>query len=155
MPYTPDDPKANKENAYSPSAHMNITEQLLYKIAALDASVQQGFRRLDERMDRFQTDLHESSLAINNRITELDKEVSETFLRKRHRMDKIEEAIRHNKELSDKRFQERCEATDHRLNDIETWQKVIIGKASIILTTGFAFWTIFAPTIRNLFGIPN
>ena len=94
MPYSPDHPEENKQNAFSPSHQMNITEQLLYKIAALDASVQSGFRRIDEKMDRFQTDLHDSQISTNDRINNLDKEMNEAILRKRTRIDKLEEVQR-------------------------------------------------------------
>jgi DNA anti-recombination protein RmuC len=155
MPYAVDDPESNKENPVSPSVYMSMTEQLLYKIAALDASVNQGFRRIDERLDRVQTDLHESQVTINNRISELDKEFSEDILRKRQRIDDLEKRILAMKAEAEERYRVRCELTDRRINDIETWQKVIVGKASIVLTLGFAFWTVFAPTIRHFFGISN
>lgn len=143
MPYSLDS-DANKENAQSPSHYYTVTEQLLYKIAALDASVQQGFRRIDEKMDRFQTDLHESQIAVNDRINRLDKETAEAFLRKRQRLDQIEAKER-----------KRCEEVDERFTKIETWQSVSKAQVALLLMGITVIWVIFAPTIRHIFGLPG
>ena len=82
------DPEDNKQNPFTPGL-ISLSEQLLYKIASLDTAVQQGFRRLDERMDRFQNDLHENQITTNDRINELDKEFREAIAFKRTRIDNL------------------------------------------------------------------
>ena len=111
--------------------HLNVNEQLMYKIAALDASVQAGFRRLDEKMDRFQSDLHDSQIHNNDRINRLDKETAEKFALKKARVDAL---------------------TD-RMNSTETWQKVAMAKVGVITGSISLFLVFFAPTIRNILGI--
>lgn len=108
-----------------------MNEQLMVKLASLDASVQAGFRRLDEKMDRFQTDLHDSQLATNDRINLLDKEMNERFAIKRARDD----------------------SQDRRLVDIETWQHVAMAKVGIIVATASIALTLLAPTVRHILGI--
>lgn len=141
MPYSTDI-EANQQNPISPSVVMNMTEQLLYKIAALDASVQSGFRRIDEKMDRFQTDLHESQINLNDRINQLDKEFGEAILFKRQRIDKLEE-----------RQREQCEAINHRISQVETWQKILTARMTLAGGVVVAVWTFVAPVIRNAFGL--
>lgn len=141
MPYSVDS-DANKENAHSPSVYLNMTEQLLYKIAALDASVQSGFRRIDEKMDRFQTDLHDSQIATNDRINTLDKEVNDALLRKRQRIDKLEEMER-----------DHCHKINDRINGVETWQKILTARMTIIGSGILFAWTFIAPFVRHAVGM--
>lgn len=141
MPYSMD-AEENKNNPTSPSVYLSMTEQLLYKIAALDASVQQGFRRIDEKMDRFQTDLHDSQIATNDRINTLDKEMNDAILRKRQRIDKIEETMR-----------EQCHKDNSRMTEIETWQKVLTARATLAGGLALFAWTFIAPYIRHIFGL--
>lgn len=153
MPYSTDSDQ-NKENPVSPSTIV-LQDQLLYKLASLDASVQSGFRRLDEKMDRLQTDMHDRHIEMNDRINQLDKETAESFLRKRERMDRIEEWIRREKQEGLQRYEERCNTTDKRLNDIETWQKVLLARVGVAVTALVVIWTLLGPSIRNLLGISN
>lgn len=127
------DPQANKENATSPSVYLSMTEQLLYKIAALDASVQSGFRRIDEKMDRFQTDLHESQINLNDRINQLDKEFGEAILFKRQRIDALEKRI-------------------NELENAISTAKAQFAAGALVVTI---IWTLFGPAIRHVFGIPG
>jgi hypothetical protein len=112
---------------------MTMNDQLLYKLAALDASMAAGFRRLDEKMDRFQSDLHDSQIAANDRINQLDKEVTEQFAFKRARIDKIET----------------------RIGDVETWQKVSMARVAVALSIILILWTVFGPAVRSAIGLPN
>lgn len=130
MPYSMD-PEKNKENAMSPSEYLTVNEQLMYKLAALDAAVQGGFRRLDEKMDRFQTDLHEGQIATNDRINQLDKETTEKFAIKRKRVDEV------------------CD----RIHKIETWQQVAMGKVTIVMAVISGALVLLGPTLRNILGI--
>lgn len=132
----------NKRNPSSPAASMSLTEQLLYRIAALDASVNSGFRRIDEKMDRFQTDLHDSQISTNDRINQLDKEVTEAILRKRTRIDELERAI-----------QKQCQLDDKRMTEIETWQKVLIARMSVAGALIVGVWTFVAPVLRQAVGL--
>lgn len=121
-----------------------MNEQLMYKLAALDAAVQGGFRRLDEKMDRFQSDLHDSQIATNDRINELDKEVTARFEFKRQRIDNmIKEA-----DVSRAR-------TDDRLVALETWRQVALAQVGVAMTVVAIIWVVLAPSIRALLGIAN
>lgn len=116
----------------------------MYKLASLDAAVQAGFRRLDEKMDRFQNDLHDSQLQINDRINNLDKETAAVLLAKRIKIEAIEAEGRKAKAEVDK-----------RLVNIETWQQVAMAKVGVMLTVLTIIWIGLAPAIRNILGIPN
>lgn len=126
------------------SEQMSMNEQLLYKLAGIDAAMQSGFRRIDEKMDRFQTDLHESQISTNDRINSLDKEVHETFLRKRARMDGQDKLIAELKAKHESDY-----------NEIKTWQQVVVAKVGVISTSIALVWVLFAPTIRDFLGISN
>ena len=143
MPYSVDS-DANKKNPRSPSEHLTMNEQLMYKLAALDASVQQGFRRLDEKMDRFQSDLHDSQIATNDRINTLDKEFTNAIAFKRARIDtliKESEAVKRD--------------IEKRLIDLETWKAVALAKVGALVTAVTIMWVLVAPTIRSILGINN
>jgi len=135
---------ANQKNPISPSEQFSMNEQLMYKLASLDASVQAGFRRLDEKMDRFQTDLHESQISTNDRINSLDKEFHEAILRKRNRLDSLEGSLHAFKQEMRDQFSE-----------VNTWQQVAMAKIGIITTSIAIVWIVFAPTIRGWLGIAN
>ena len=130
MPYSVDG-EENKKNPHSPSEYLTMNEQLMYKLAALDAAVQGGFRRLDEKMDRFQHDLHEGQIATNDRINKLDKEVVEQIAIKRKRIDEV------------------CD----RLNKIETWQQVAMAKVGVTIAVISGALALLGPSIRNVLGI--
>lgn len=132
MPYNVD-PKENKDNAWSPSEHLTVNEQLMYRLAALDASVTSGFRRLDEKMDRFQTDLHESQIETNDRINKIESEYRSAIALKRARIDALEK----------------------RTTVMETWSQVLMGKVTIAVAAVIMLWTFIAPTIRGILGISN
>lgn len=138
------DSDANRDNATSPSIHLTMNEQLMYKLAALDAAVQGGFRRLDEKMDRFQTDLHDSQISTNDRISNLDKEFAAAIAAKRARIDGL---------VRDGEIGKR--ALEQRLIDLETWKHVAMAKISTIISAVALIWIVAAPTIRNFIGIAN
>ena len=138
MPYSLDK-EANQENAMSPSEYLTVNEQLMYKLAALDAAVQGGFRRLDEKMDRFQADLHDGQIKTNDRINNLDKETSERFALKRKRIDDICKDI-HNLETG-------------RIQKLETWQTVAMAKISVAAAVVSTVIVMFAPAIRHALGV--
>src|SRR3982751_1233524 len=91
--YTPDDPKANRDNPFSPSPDLPLREQFLYRFSALEEAVRSGFRRLDERMDRIQTEIHDRTLEINDRQKQFEIEVNERFLIKRTNIDKLKDRV--------------------------------------------------------------
>lgn len=134
----------NKTNPHTPSTHLALNEQLMYKLASLDAAVQMGFRRLDEKMDRFQNDLHENQITTNDRISELDKEFNRMFEFKRARIDGLVKEGQIYKEMLEK-----------RLTEIETWQKVSTARIGILMGAIVTVWTFIAPTLRDLLGVPN
>lgn len=127
------DADANRTNPLTPSEQLSMQEQLMYKLASLEAAMSAGFRRLDEKMDRFQSDLHENQLLTNDRINNLDKEFTEAIAFKRSRIDAIEK----------------------RVGAAETWQQVAMAKMGAVFTFVLLIWTVFAPSIRAIFGISN
>jgi hypothetical protein len=114
-----------------PSGPLSVEMQLITKLASLESAVSAGFRRLDEKMDRFQNDLHDSQIATNDRINNLDKETTASFALKRARID----------------------AAEKRLNTLETWTQVAMAKISVVTTVIAIVWIVAAPTIRNILGI--
>lgn len=132
MPYSMD-VEENMKNPASPSEQIPMTEQFLYRFASLESSVNSGFRRLDERLNRFQEDLHESQIITNDRINNIDKEFHEALAFKRVRIDNLQQ----------------------RVQDLETWQKVIMARVGIIIAAVAVVWTFIAPVLRNLIGVSN
>lgn len=147
------DIEANKENPVSPSSVYSMTEQMLYKLAALDASVQSGFRRIDEKMDRFQADLHNGQIATNDRINALDKEMTESFTRKRQRLDELDKVVQRVAIEAEDRSRRHCEDINHRVGKVEEWQKILTARMTIIGGGILAVWTFVAPAIRTAFGM--
>jgi hypothetical protein len=137
------DSKNNMENPFTPGL-VSLSEQLLYKVSSLDSAVQQGFRRLDERMDRFQADLHENQITTNDKINQLDKEFHEAIAFKRARID----ALVANRD-SYRQEQEK------RLQVLETWQAVAMAKISVIMGVITTVAILIAPTIRHILGLPS
>lgn len=127
------DKDANKDNPFSPSPDLPLREQFLYRFSALEEAVRSGFRRLDERMDRVQVELHDRHIELNDRINNVEKATVEQFAFKRQRIDKIEA----------------------RLVEIETWSKVVTARFAVILAVITIAWTLIAPFIRSAVGIPN
>jgi hypothetical protein len=154
MPYHPDDTDANRNNPSTPS-HVSLSEQLLYRIASLDATVQQGFRRVDERLDRFQNDLHENQIATNDRINKLDKDVHEQLSFKRGRLDAIEKGIVSQREKDRTEGQKLIDDFNGRMTNVETWQKVVVARIGIVTAALVGLWTFIAPTVRAALGIDN
>jgi len=95
-------------------------------------------------MDRFQTDLHDSQIATNDRINRLDKETNEALLRKRARVDKLEETQRAN-----------CHEINERIHQVESWQKVLTARMTLAGGAIVVIWTFVAPVIRTAFGLGN
>lgn len=121
-----------------------MNEQLMYKLASLDAAVTGGFRRLDEKMDRFQTDLHESQIGTNDRINKLDKQFGEAIAAKRARIDGL---------VRDGDVAKRL--LEDRLVQLETFRHVAMAKISVGMSAIALVWIVLAPTIRNFMGIAN
>src|SRR5690349_16330442 len=136
MPYSTD-PEENMSNPFTPSDNISLNEQLLYRIASLDASVREGFRRVDERLDRFQSDLHENQIASLQRINEVDTDLQKFKEFKRLRVDSIEKDL------------------GKRIGDIETWSKVLMARVGVLITGVAIVWTILGPTLRTILGISN
>lgn len=127
------DKDSNKENPFTPSGDFPIREQFLYRFSALEEACRSGFRRLDERMDRLQSDLHDRHVEMNDRLSTFERETIDQFKVKRARID----------------------ATEKRLTDLETWSKVLTARFAVILAVVMAVWTVLAPVIRNAIGIAN
>jgi hypothetical protein len=106
---------------------LNLHEQLIYKIAQLDASMQMGFRRLDEKMDRFQNDLHENQIETNNRMNKLENEVA-LHVNTRNLL---------------------IEAVEGRVGKLETWQAVATAKVSVALAVVIVAWAAFGTAVQN------
>lgn len=132
MPYS-NNSDENKENPFSPSPDLPLREQFLYRFSALEEAVRSGFRRIDERMDRMQTELHDRHIEINDRVTIIDRETREQFAFKRARIDALSE----------------------RLTALETWSKVVTARFAVLLGVVTVVWTIVAPFLRNILGVPN
>lgn len=135
--------KAPERGDFPPSSEfVTMNVQLVSKIASLESTVLAGFRRLDEKMDRFQSDLHESQLSTNDRINNLDKEFNQNLAFKRQRIDALE---RDQHELRNE--------MQIGLSEVNTWQQVAMAKVGIIVTVFGLVWVVLAPTIRNILGI--
>jgi dGTP triphosphohydrolase len=130
MPYSVDSDE-NKLNPKTPSEYMTMNDQLLYKLAALDASMNAGFRRLDEKMDRFQTDLHNSQIMMTDRLSELDKEVTANLVIK----------------------QGMIEANRDRIINLETSNKVLMARFAVAMAAILVVWTVFGPILRHAIGL--
>lgn len=139
MPYSMD-PQANRENPTTPSPLMTLHEQLIYKLAALDASMQSGFRRLDEKMDRFQSDLHNSQLEVNDRINKLKSEMDATFLHKHNRIDTIEVSR-----------EAQCKTLQGQIDELKNWKTVLTTRMAMVGFGAFAVWAVIGQPIQNLF----
>lgn len=131
------------ELSLTPS-EFSLAEQVLYRVAGLDSAVQQGFRRVDENIERLRSDFHESQLATNDRINTLDKEFHEAMALKRARIDNLVE-----------KGTETRRAIEQRITDLETWKAVALAKVGIIISVVTGLAMMFAPTVRNLLGIPG
>lgn len=144
------DKEANKQNATSPSPFMSLHEQLIYKLAALDSALQSGFRRLDEKMDRFQADLHDNQIETNDRINRLENDVNARFLLKRGRIDALEKRIN-----SIDTIEQRVGAItqlEKKVEAIENWKTAMVAKVSGIGVVMFAIWAVFGDIIKTAIG---
>lgn len=130
--YSPDS-KANRENPFTPSPDLPLREQFLYRFSALEEAVRSGFHRIDERMDRIQSDIHDRQLEVNNQITAISNDFRENLAFKRARIDGLEKKI----------------------NELETWSKVVTARFAVILAVLTVVWTVVAPMIRSILGVPN
>lgn len=121
-----------------------MQEQVIAKLSSLEASMSSGFRRLDEKMDRFQSDLHNTTIDTNAKIAALDKEIANKFEFKRKRIDALV--------ASGETVKEKLEA---RINVLETWKQVVLGKIAALVTVLTGVWILLAPTIRQIMGVSN
>jgi hypothetical protein len=139
---------ADREDAtlipIAPQEYLTMNEQLMYKLASLDQAVQGGFRRLDEKMDRFQHDLHEGQIQTNDRISELDKEFTAAIRAKRERIDNL---VKESEIVK--------AAYEKRMVALETWREVAVAKVTMVTATVVGLWTLVAPAVRSLLGISN
>lgn len=133
-----------KEVPFTNSEQVSMQGQVLYKLAALETAMSLGFQRLDEKMTRFQNDLHDNQLATNDRINRLDKEMTATFIVKRQ----LIEALKAEGSLA------KAEV-DKRLVEVETWQKIAMAKVGVMMAAIALIWLVVAPTIRAVLGINN
>jgi hypothetical protein len=127
------DKDSNKENPFTPSPDLPLREQFLYRFSALEEAVRSGFRRLDERMDRIQTEIHDRQLEVNTRLNDIEKDFRENLAFKRARIDKLE----------------------MRISELETWSKVVTARFAVILAVVTVVWTLIAPVLRNMIGVPS
>jgi hypothetical protein len=140
--YSPD-PKANRENSETPSPLISLHEQLIYKIASLDAAVQQGFRRLDERMDRMQTDLHDNQINFNDRLVRLESDIDSRFMVKRTRLDNLEKDFREFKGAV---------ATNDRVTALERWRDIATARVAAVGGVFIIIWAIISKPVENFMG---
>lgn len=142
MPYSIDE-ELNKRNPITPS-HMSMTDQFLYRLASLDSSVESGFRRLDDNLERLRKDMHDAEIRYNDKINEVDKHARENI-------------SRIDVELTNRAKEGRAhlDKYNNRVTEIETWQKVAVARVSVIMAVIVGLWTFIAPTIRNILGIAN
>ena len=120
-------------NPFTPSDNISLNEQLLYRIASLDASVREGFRRVDERLDRFQSDLHENQIASIQRINEVDTDLQKFKEFKRLRVDALQD----------------------RITSLESWKTAVMARVGVMITAVAIIWTVLGPTLRAALGISN
>lgn len=142
MPYSTD-PNKNRDNPSSPS-EFSLAEQVLYRVASLDSTVQQGFRRVDENIERLRSDFHDAQLATNDRINNIDKEFREAIAFKRARIDSLVA-----------KGEETRQAYEKRLVALETWSKVVTAKVAVIMGVITFVAMLLAPTIRHMLGVSN
>lgn len=143
MPYNVD-PEQNKVNPFTPDQAMSLNDQFIYRFSALEETVRSGFRRVDENLNRLTNDLHDRHIEINDRISKLDKEFSEALVT----MEK-----KNTEALAFKRA--RIDGVTQRVSDLETWSKVLTARLSIAFGAVLCVWTVIAPYIRNVLGVPN
>lgn len=138
MPYSMD-PEANKQNPSTPSPLMTLHEQLIYKLAALDASMQSGFRRLDEKMDRFQSDLHDSQIEVNDRINQLRSETDATVLREHTRINALEI-----------KQENQCKNIQSQVDELKNWKTVLTTRMAMVGFGAFAVWAVIGQPVQQL-----
>jgi len=144
MPYSMD-PEENKKNAYSPSQQMQIQEQMIYKLAALDSAVNGGFRRLDEKFDRMQSELHDRFMELSSDITRVEAETKARFDLKRTRIDLLEKE-------QNRRVDEICKDLNKQITDLNSWRDRFVARVSAIGGGVVVLWTIFGDYLRQAIG---
>lgn len=121
-----------------------MQEQIIAKLASLETNVSSGFRRLDEKMDRFQADMHDGQIRLNDKINDLDREFGTKIALKKERIDNLAA----NGEVTKTN-------TEKRLVDVETWQKVIMARVGLLVGGATILFTLLGPSIRDFMGISN
>jgi chaperonin cofactor prefoldin len=140
-----------------------LENQLVYKIASLEATISNSLRRLDEKFDRLQTELHDRHIDTSNQIATLASSVESRLTLKRARMDAFEREIQVVKEDARKDCEQTAEKLetkievcnkeyDKRLTDLEKWQAIIITRGATIGAGILIVWAVFGQYVQDFFG---
>lgn len=154
------DPEENKRNSETPST-VSMEHQLVYKIASLEATISNSLRRLDEKFDRMQTELHDRHIEAAQQMTALAASVDSRFTIKRNRIDNVEkDIIKLRNELVkeietetdkvDAHARAEREAICKRVETLEHWKTVTTTRAGLALGAIVVFWSLFGDSVQAI-----
>lgn len=154
------DPEANKRNSETPSPGMAMENQLVYKIASLESALSNSLRRLDEKLDRMQTELHDRHVESAQELSRFASSVESRLTLKRARMDALErelhdirntitvssiKAVGDAKALVDQKFETLCT----KIDKVEEWQTKTTIRGSMLAGGIVVAWTLFGRAIQD------
>jgi chromosome segregation ATPase len=137
MPYSMDS-EANKTNSSSPSSVLAVENQLIYKIAAMEATISNSLRRLDEKFDRLQLDLHD-------RYADLSKDIGMLS----GRVESHEQAIQNVKDKAREDIASEAGKVADRVDALERWKTAVVTRFSVVCAVIMLFWALFGRSIQD------
>ncbi len=151
MPYNVDS-DLNKENAHSPSMY-TFENQLIYRLASLEATLTNSLKRIDEKIDRYQTDANQkytdnaAQIARVAAVLETHKEAT------RAERDKIREDIEKEKLAAARRLEEHKIEFQKKIDPIESWRRETMTRVSLIAGLITVGWVLFGDVVQKVLGV--
>lgn len=148
------DKDANRVNSETPSPMVSFDNQIVYRLGTLEATISNSLRRLDEKFDRLQSELHDRHVESTAALTALSHSVDNRFALKRTRIDGIQKELNEVKNKAEVVAEAKSEVDKlcDRMDRAEKWQTILTTRISVIGGTVILLWTIFGDYVRQAIG---
>jgi hypothetical protein len=139
---------------------MAMENQLVYKLASLESTISNSLRRIDEKIDRMQTDMHARHMESAQEMSRFASSVENRLTLKRARMDGFEKdlhdfkntlALATLKAKDDAQTLVNIKFNDlnSRLDGVEDWQTKMTVRGSMALGGVVIAWTLFGKAFQD------
>lgn len=115
-------------------AYPSFENQMIYRLASLEATVTTSLRRIDEKIDSFQKDFHQKHTNQEAKVAAIDAKLEA------------------HKEANREAFLVLEDKYDERIKNLEFFKKELVAKAMAVAAVIGLAWAVFGDAIQSSVG---